>query len=566
MRPLTLLFVFMLMAAADSAVRAAEKVTPLVSGSLNLRPSQSDLATISLQIATITKQDKVSVWGLSQVQNKAWAQQIVSTLKKVTGTTYKYAIGSTGGAERLAVIYDSDRLAAKDIDEIFGLNIGGNVRAPLVVTFRDHQTDQKFKFMVNHLYRTDAQRRLAQAIGLTQWIKEIKYPVIAVGNYNFDWVVSDGQDQVGAGFKALTAANAFTWVKPKVLQPTICDNKSPTIQDFIFAANSGTILKSDRSEILNKDDKFCQIVAGDNAKRALTHVPVIATFSVLASPKVKMKKPGKVASGSSSSDPSDQLESLFWQSIQNSDDPKMFDAYLKKYPNGTFASIAKIKLQSLQRPTVTTQSAQSSNPTLASRQACRETPKTRSRAGAKGEYNLLTDNKSACRYQFCAVGTSDENQDPTPNLMLRVRKHGSWTDLPEVPFRGCREVSTTGIQTSTVTTKSGLRSVFEYFRLPPRCALTPITRVNAGNKTVYDTLLESRSPCQFLFCAVGTSDKSKDQTPNLRLRVIDRDKWRNLPEIPFGGCREVRTRAVRTSTVSLSGGVRSVFTYRRLGP
>ncbi len=38
------------------------------------------------------------------------------------------------------------------------------------------------------------------------------------------------------------------------------------------------------------------------------------------------------------------LELVFWQSIQDSDDPAMFQAYLEQYPDGAFARIARIKL------------------------------------------------------------------------------------------------------------------------------------------------------------------------------------------------------------------------------
>ncbi len=42
-------------------------------------------------------------------------------------------------------------------------------------------------------------------------------------------------------------------------------------------------------------------------------------------------------------------ENLFWQSIQNSDDPHDFDAYLQQYPNGAFSSLARIRLNKLKQ-------------------------------------------------------------------------------------------------------------------------------------------------------------------------------------------------------------------------
>ena len=44
---------------------------------------------------------------------------------------------------------------------------------------------------------------------------------------------------------------------------------------------------------------------------------------------------------------SSAFELTFWQSIQNSDDSAMFEAYLGRYPTGEFADIAKLKIQAI---------------------------------------------------------------------------------------------------------------------------------------------------------------------------------------------------------------------------
>jgi uncharacterized caspase-like protein len=41
-------------------------------------------------------------------------------------------------------------------------------------------------------------------------------------------------------------------------------------------------------------------------------------------------------------------EALFWDSIKDSKDPAEYEAYLKKYPDGTFADLAKAKITNLQ--------------------------------------------------------------------------------------------------------------------------------------------------------------------------------------------------------------------------
>jgi tetratricopeptide (TPR) repeat protein len=44
---------------------------------------------------------------------------------------------------------------------------------------------------------------------------------------------------------------------------------------------------------------------------------------------------------------SQEVELAFWNSVKDSDDPDMLQAYLDKFPNGTFAALAKIKIDKL---------------------------------------------------------------------------------------------------------------------------------------------------------------------------------------------------------------------------
>ena len=53
--------------------------------------------------------------------------------------------------------------------------------------------------------------------------------------------------------------------------------------------------------------------------------------------------PIPVASSPAERRPADrEVELAFWDSIKDSDDPKMFDAYLQRYPEGEFAALAKL--------------------------------------------------------------------------------------------------------------------------------------------------------------------------------------------------------------------------------
>lgn len=42
-----------------------------------------------------------------------------------------------------------------------------------------------------------------------------------------------------------------------------------------------------------------------------------------------------------------QFELAYWDTIKNEKDPKLFEAYLEQYPNGSFASLARLKIEAL---------------------------------------------------------------------------------------------------------------------------------------------------------------------------------------------------------------------------
>ncbi len=57
-------------------------------------------------------------------------------------------------------------------------------------------------------------------------------------------------------------------------------------------------------------------------------------------------------------------EAMFWETIQKSNNPDFYDAYLKQYPNGTFAFLAKAKIAELTTTSSQTASAPPSKPAV----------------------------------------------------------------------------------------------------------------------------------------------------------------------------------------------------------
>lgn len=55
------------------------------------------------------------------------------------------------------------------------------------------------------------------------------------------------------------------------------------------------------------------------------------------------------AQGQAGTGAGSQFELTFWQSVESGEDPALYEAYLAQYPNGTFATVARVKLLKLRQ-------------------------------------------------------------------------------------------------------------------------------------------------------------------------------------------------------------------------
>ncbi len=166
--------------------------------------------------------------------------------------TFDYALGATGRSDRMMLLWDSARFeqvgAAIEIDS---LNEGYH-RAPLYIQLKLKGTDIGFLFMVNHLARANADLRQRQAQGLAAWSKKQTLPIIAVGDYNFDYNIDDGVGN--KAFDIFLHDNALSWIRPQKLVKTSLHPRYNGILDFFFLAHkpenwrvSSTILFDDKT-------------------------------------------------------------------------------------------------------------------------------------------------------------------------------------------------------------------------------------------------------------------------------------------------------------------------------
>lgn len=221
---------------------------------------------------TLRAVEGVEVWGLSEVL-PSWEVQLRAAAGEASGRDYESVLGTTGGGDRLMVLFDAERFDELGHFELHDINFERRVRSPLVVELLDRESGVSFLFMVNHLYRSQANRRLEQSRQLREWAAIERRPVIAVGDYNYDWHFRNGEADHDPGYDELVAGDTLTWVRPDVLVPTQC-SRFDSVLDFVFA---GGVARSWRSEsrILEDVSAFCP---DDNSHS--DHLPVLATFDV----------------------------------------------------------------------------------------------------------------------------------------------------------------------------------------------------------------------------------------------------------------------------------------------
>ena len=163
--------------------------------------------------------------------------------------------------------------------ELHRINVSGTVRAPLVGHFKVTGTTVEFLFVVNHLYRSKSERRWEQAQLLNRWAAQQAYPIVAVGDYNFDWDVDDGDVDHDQGYEEMVADGHFSWIRPSQLKKTQASPSYDSVLDFIFLGGDSwtwqaksKILKRDASD--NNDDHF------PDTDQTSDHRPVMATINI----------------------------------------------------------------------------------------------------------------------------------------------------------------------------------------------------------------------------------------------------------------------------------------------
>jgi len=241
--------------------------------------AESGDANPNVVAARIAEIDGCDIWGISEVKDSIWAEQFETAAEVGEGADFKTILGTTGGGDQMQIIYDSERFELIGSFELHRINVSGRVRAPLVAHLRITGTDIQFLFMVNHLYRTRSERRHEQARLLNRWGGEQTLPIIAVGDYNFDWHVEEGRFDHDEGYDEMVADGEFNWIRPSKLKKTQANPRFNSILDFVFLGGNSWTWKA-KSTILPRDtnDMIDERFSDDD--QTSDHRPVRATITI----------------------------------------------------------------------------------------------------------------------------------------------------------------------------------------------------------------------------------------------------------------------------------------------
>src|SRR5213082_1559096 len=95
----------------------------------------------------------------------------------------------------------------------------------------------------------------------------------------------------------------------------------------------------------DKNPKHLRVDLGPDEQRPSTVIDIYRSGELVIS--ITVGSGANIVAGGSPPINSPAIEMEFWSSIKGSSDPEDFRAYLKKYPNGEFAELAKNRLNNI---------------------------------------------------------------------------------------------------------------------------------------------------------------------------------------------------------------------------
>jgi hypothetical protein len=223
--------------------------------SWNVESDGSEPRVIAKQLAEFGQYD---IYALTEVLPESF-----DLFRSAAGENYDSIETETGRSDRMQIIYDKTRFDLLQRLELHEINYKLRYRSPLVAHLRDNNTGTEFMVMVNHLARGKAEVRAKQAEQLVAWARDQTLPIIALGDYNYDFVFADRTGN--EGFRQMMRDSIWSWVEPIELidtnwfdNPEAPDGKDDypgSLLDFAFVAGPAKDWKT-TCQIITRPNDF----------------------------------------------------------------------------------------------------------------------------------------------------------------------------------------------------------------------------------------------------------------------------------------------------------------------
>lgn len=228
--------------------------------SWNVESEGADPAIIAMQLAELPRAD---AYLLQEVDARDIGRYAAAIRDKY-GRGYKYYVGSLGGRDRLAVIVDSGAFHIRSYTELMSyknhlLNDYSH-RSPLVTHLQRKSDGEEFLLVTVHNARGNEDLRKEQAIGLSEWAKAQKLPVILAGDCNFDYDINSKRGN--ASYDAFLATNVWSAPTLEMDMDTNYDDRDrdgrddypDSRLDFAFLKSNGKPLSAKLEIIVRPGD------------------------------------------------------------------------------------------------------------------------------------------------------------------------------------------------------------------------------------------------------------------------------------------------------------------------
>jgi endonuclease/exonuclease/phosphatase family metal-dependent hydrolase len=193
------------------------------------------------------------------------------------GRSYRSFVSQSGSTDRLQILFDEDRFTLvgsgpTELTSHEGIEFhGGSARRPFFVRLRDTQNDNMtFIFMTNHLTRGNAGNRQRQALGPREWVFDQTVPVIAAGDFNFDF---DFENLTGNQAMAIFFERGHCkWIVPEATIETVGTGADERTNVTVSFVDSNWADANDHEDAVDRLDEYPGsvldfVVAGQEARQ-----------------------------------------------------------------------------------------------------------------------------------------------------------------------------------------------------------------------------------------------------------------------------------------------------------